>query len=142
MLEAKGNLWNFKADAYCITTNGIIKRDGRAVMGAGIALEALNRFPGIDERLGEYLNSEGNHVYILNYSPFVVSFPTKHDWRKPSSFSLIKQSAWELASLATDYNWSSVVLPRPGCGLGQLDWNDVRPMLKDYLDDRFTVITF
>jgi hypothetical protein len=36
-----------------------------------------------------------------------------------------------------------VVLPRPGCGAGELDWTRfVRPALTALLDDRFVAITF
>jgi hypothetical protein len=35
-----------------------------------------------------------------------------------------------------------VVMPRVGCGLGQLDWdNQVKPLLEMYLDDRFWVVS-
>ena len=39
------------------------------------------------------------------------------------------------------YGWETVVLPRLGCGLGQLRWDDVKPILERYLDDRFIVLT-
>jgi hypothetical protein len=33
-------------------------------------------------------------------------------------------------------------MPRPGCGNGKLDWRVVRLILRPYLDDRFTVVSF
>lgn len=57
--------------------------------------------------------------------------------------ALIAQSCLELVALADAHGWRRVLLPRPGCGAGGLDWaHDVRPRLCDLLDDRFTVITF
>lgn len=38
--EVVGNMWAIPADAYCITTNGFVKKNGEAVMGAGCAKEA------------------------------------------------------------------------------------------------------
>jgi len=45
MLELRGNYNIFElpqnpSEAMCITTNGIVKKDGKAVMGAGIAKQA------------------------------------------------------------------------------------------------------
>ena len=36
--------------------NGVVKKDGCAVMGGGIALEAKERFPNLPKRLGELLS--------------------------------------------------------------------------------------
>ena len=48
MKEIKSDIWKVKADWICVTTNGKIRADGRAVMGAGIAKDAKIRFPDID----------------------------------------------------------------------------------------------
>ena len=37
-------------------------------------------------------------------------------------------------------NFSSVLLPKPGCANGGLNWEQVKPLLEQYLDDRFTII--
>ena len=44
MKEVKGNIFNYIgiADAICVTTNGIVKKDGSLVMGAGIAKDSLS----------------------------------------------------------------------------------------------------
>jgi hypothetical protein len=74
-------MWAMKADAVCITTNGFCKKDGRAVMGAGVAKQAVNRFPDLDAVLGRFLKEHGNHVHILtppdHIGPRLVSFPVK-----------------------------------------------------------------
>ena len=78
----------------CVTTNGIIKRDGTAVMGAGIAKTANLRFK-VAEKLADSLRTNGNVVsdlgtYYWKTSRFhLVAFPTKHDWRNPSDLQLI-----------------------------------------------------
>lgn len=138
MLTEIGNLWTIEADARCITTNGIVKRDGTAVMGAGVAKQAVARYPGVDRVLGDFLSQVGNHVHYLGKG--LISFPTKHDWKNPSNIKLIERSAKELVDLTDTYQWQRVAMPPPGCGLGNLDWNDVKPVLDQYLDDRFIVV--
>ena len=58
MLELKGNYDIFAlpkdGEAMCVTTNGIVKSNGHAVMGAGIAKTANETFQ-LSEKLGAYL---------------------------------------------------------------------------------------
>jgi len=64
-------------------------------------------------------------------------------WACVADPALIGQSCLELVALADAHGWRRVLLPRPGCGAGELDWaQDVRPLLCGLLDDRFTAITF
>lgn len=141
MLEVYGNLWEVPADLRVITTNGTLKKNGRLVMGKGCAKEALERYPGIDKKLGTLVSLHGNHCFMVA-DDHIATFPTKDDWRKPSFLKLIERSAYELATLMGWNAYERIVLPRPGCGAGGLDWDDVRPVLDEYLDDRFSVITF
>lgn len=130
----------------CVTTNGIIKRDGTAVMGAGIAKTANLRFK-VAEKLADSLRTNGNVVsdlgtYYWKTSRFhLVAFPTKHDWRNPSDLQLIEQSAKQLVVLANTNGFQHIFLTRPGCGCGQLNWEtQVKPILTPILDDRFTIV--
>jgi len=145
MLEERGDFWSVPATYRCVTTNGVVRRDGRAVMGRGTALEAVRRNPSIDlpRVLGDLLRSRGNHVHLLSPTN-LVSFPTKHSWRECSDLALIRQSALELARLVAELRLgpdARVVLPRPGCMSGGLRWEDVRPVIAPILSDkRFVVI--
>ncbi|KAG4086783.1 hypothetical protein H8356DRAFT_1086906 [Neocallimastix lanati (nom. inval.)] len=131
-----------KNTCLCITTNGKVKKNGLAVMGAGIALHANKRFK-LDEILGKKLQKFGNHVFDLGIygSGFhIASFPTKNHWRGKSSKKLIEQSAVELVELADKIGLTEVYLPKPGCQNGHLNWEDVLQIIEKQLDDRFTVI--
>jgi hypothetical protein len=144
MREIFGNIWEIKCDAICITTNGVIRNDGKAVMGAGIAKQAKDKFPGIDDLLGAFLKLGGNNVHLIleaPNTPALVSFPTKNDWIDNSPLELIIRSSRQLVELTDQKGWGKVVLPRPGCGNGNLDWNVVKCQIETILNDRFFVIT-
>lgn len=55
---------------------------------------------------------------------------------------VISRSCEQLIELTNKLGFSKVVLPRPGCGAGELNYyQDVQPILQK-LDGRFYVITF
>lgn len=144
MLEEQGNLWEIEADARCITTNGAVKNNGCAVMGRGNAREARDRYPGLDLRFGRRLAAGGNHVHwtMTDDGP-LVTFPVKVHWEEPAQLPLISQSCQELMALIEAQGWARVLLPRPGCGNGGLDWSRlVKPAVKLLLDDRVVIVTF
>lgn len=145
MREAKRNLWDLDTnpDAICITTNSTIASDGQAVMGGGCALEAATYFPEMPGLLAKHLKENKNVIgaFAVRAPYTLVTFPTKHSVYKDSPLDLILESARDLVRLTDAKQWQVVVLPRPGCGLGGLKWEDVGPELADILDDRFTVVT-
>jgi len=139
MQEATGNLWNSDCTYTAVTTNGIIKRNGDLVMGAGIAKQAVQRFPRLPRILAQHVKARGN-IPCLVPECKIISFPTKHNWRNPSDPNLIIQSA----RLAMDLlpKDCTCAMSRPGCGNGSLKWEQVKPLIEDILDDRFIVYSF
>lgn len=145
-IHVKTNIFDMPAnhtEAVCITTNGMIKSFGRAVMGAGIAKEANNRYQ-LDHELANHLVKAGNVPCLFeksgNNGCFLISFPTKHDWRDKSDISLIRRSAILLSELCDRHQITKCYLTPPGCGCGNLDWKDVEPAISDVLDDRFIIL--
>lgn len=79
--ELIGNLWDFhRAESNCfivIPTNGVLKANGDAVMGAGLAKQAAQQFPTLPKLLGQAIHDTGNavvmtraiHALIFNYKP-------------------------------------------------------------------------
>jgi len=143
MIEAHGDLWEYPADAYVITTNGAVRKDGAAVMGRGVALQAKQKFPGIDRELGRLLSNYGFNCWIVNKDPIVISFPVKFHWNEKADPLLIMKSLYELWDIVTNMLARKenmvVAMPRPGCGNGQLKWEDIKPLVS-FLDDRFVVV--
>ena len=139
MHEISGDIWSYLGHAtICVTTNGSLTRDGRAVLGRGCARQAGEQFPDLVHRLGCLLQQYGNHVHALGNG--LVSFPVEETaWSLPDP-RIIQRSARELRELVEDEQWSKVVVPRPGCGFGGLEWSAVRPLLEPFFDERFTLI--
>jgi hypothetical protein len=147
MREAFGNLWDLAAapnTVVCIATNGYVNSRGECVMGRGTALQAKKRYPGIARNIGNTIKAEGNHVRVFNVGTdeaWLLIFPTKHVWWRPSDLLLIEQSAKELADFAAKNQHLTFYLPRPGCANGGLNWADVKPVLESVgLPDNVVVI--
>lgn len=140
MREACADIWEYQGKAIiAITTSGSLSKAGRAVMGRGVARQAHERFPELPSRLGALLKQHGNHVHLLPNG--IVSFPVEESaWACPE-LRLIARSAAELRQLADREQWDLVVVPRPGCGGGGLDWREVRPLLDEQFDDRFLIVS-
>ena len=141
-----GNIFNQptkhdKTEAICVTTNGMIKSNGHAVMGRGIALAVNNRYH-VSLELAKHIRQHGNVPGIIGCSDdvYIISFPTKDDWRNDSDIKLIEQSARHIVSLANEYGLTNIYLTKPGCANGHLDWNNVRSVIEPILDDRFTIV--
>jgi hypothetical protein len=132
MREITGNLFDqTNADAICIPTNGYVKKNGYAVMGAGVALDACKRWPGIDDSLGILLYNMGNRPFLLTSShpdepeaiyikktlvPYhVLTFPTKpkNSGPKYSPHEVLSKYQYKAKEPNSDY-WSSFRPMLPG----------------------------
>lgn len=131
MIEVEKDLWRIPCNWICIPTNGVCKEDGTAVMGAGAALEAAQKYWEVPFRLGELLRKDGNKVHLLQtftrdtYVPRVdttkfyqmeqvvvslYSFPTKHHFREKSDTALIEKSCKEILQKYNSILWQNEFL--------------------------------
>jgi hypothetical protein len=145
MIEQKVDIWTVQEtdpNAWiCITTNGELRQDGACVMGRGTAYQAAKRYPQLPYQVGNHIRANGNHVGV--FSPYkLFTFPVKKYWREKARISLIRQSCKELQEARTNLvNIKRIYLPRPGCGNGQLLWDQVRLVLvNELLGDDFVVV--
>lgn len=149
MNEITGDLWDYyDREGYfiIITTNGTLRKDGSAVMGRGCAAEAKQKLPDMARLLGEDIRRHGN-ILLQPYRRDskcpefrVLTFPVKHNWWEKADMELIKESARQLSEFIEGLPKFKFVLPRPGCGNGRLDWEIVKPLLKE-LPGRVLVIS-
>jgi len=146
LTEVYGNAWKLLETgdytALCILTNGSVNKYGEAVMGRGIAYEATWKIQGIQAILGAKIKESGHIVRpICKYKDkMLVSFPTKITWNTDADLDLIKRSCVQLMEKLTPT--SKVLLPRPGCGNGKLDWAIVKEAIKPLLDSRVTIVAY
>lgn len=139
MLETVGDIWEYAGRAVIvITASGTLTRDGRAVLGRGVARQAGERFTGLAAILGRLVARQGSRVFDLGNG--LVSFPVEETaWSQPD-LRIIASSARQLRELVDLKEWKRIVVPRPGCGGGGLAWKDVRPLLEPWFDGRFIII--
>jgi len=133
VIEKVGNLWIESAQYRCIPTTGAVE-DGEAVIESGVALEAAQRFEGLRIDLGRLITSRGNFVHQLR--PGLLSFPiAQYKWSGPA-IPIIERSARQLKEIVGD---ATTLLPRPGCGPGELAWEAVAKVLA-FLPDNVIVL--
>lgn len=119
-----------------IPTNGVVRNDGRLVMGAGLAKQAADRFPALAAMAGHMVAKDGNTVLYFHRER-LVTFPTKEHYQEPSTLDLIERSARALNAFMSEKVIPPsllVFIPQVGCGLGGLSWVDVKPVLVDAFD--------
>lgn len=63
-------------------------------------------------------------------------------WAAIADKELIIRSARQLMDLIAKMNYQAVVMPRPGCGAGELNWLEVKRIIESILDDSVYVITY
>lgn len=139
-----GNMWSVftEADLFLITTNATITVEGKLVMGAGIAKQARDRFPGLDAALGKAVIARGTR-YGLLVSPDwpkakLGAFQTKLHWKDPSQLSLIREAVARLTLWCKAHPTATVHLNFPGIGYGNLPRTHVLKLLEP-LPDTVTI---
>jgi hypothetical protein len=137
-----GDLWDFYDQGYhvVVPTNLMLRRDGMAVMGRGVAEQAVRRFPKLPSWYGAKLK-EGVG-FALFHQERLVMFPVKEDWRDQADLTLIRGSCIALRIAAKLDGWEApYALPLVGCGFGELPEAQVLPVLKEHLQHRcFTLV--
>lgn len=106
-------------------------------MGAGLAAEFRRRYPAMFEdyrercgrgemRIGEPYLWRGGERWVLN-------FPTKRHWREKSETAFIAAGLTRLKEAAEGWGVVSLAVPALGCGLGGLEWEEMRGVLLEHL---------
>lgn len=106
----------------------------QGVMGKGQALQAKRLFPDMFEQYralcAKQMLNVGEPAFVgSNSGKKFLLFPTKAHWRENSKLSYITDGLRFLAENYRAWGIESLALPALGCGLGNLNWKDVGPIL-------------
>ena len=126
-----GNLFKSKAQTLVNTVNVV------GVMGKGIALAFKKRYPEMFEEYRQRCNDDhldiGKlHLYKAS-DHWILNFPTKHHYRGKSRLEYIEAGLCTLRDNYAEWGITSIAMPALGCGLGGLNWSEVRALIEDYL---------
>jgi len=132
IIPTQGNLLEAQAEALVNTVNTV------GVMGRGIALQFQRAFPAnyaaykkaCDMKSvvpGQMFIFEEN---LLGGPRWIVNFPTKRHWKGKSRVEDIASGLGDLAVQVERLGIQSIAIPPLGCGLGGLDWNEVKPLIE------------
>ena len=107
------------------------------VMGKGVAAEFKARFPQMFDlyrRICDEGMLEPGKLWLWKGpDQWVLNFPTKKHWRNPSKLEWIEAGLSKFVAEYQNRGIREAAFPRLGCGNGNLDWNDVRPLMERYL---------
>jgi O-acetyl-ADP-ribose deacetylase (regulator of RNase III) len=128
----RGNLIRADAEVLVNTVNCI------GYMGKGIALQFKKAFPDnciAYERACRAGELKPGKMFVFStrslVNPkYIINFPTKRDWRAVSRIEDIQIGLISLVNEIRKLEVSTMALPPLGCGLGGLNWNDVRPLIE------------
>lgn len=103
------------------------------VMGKGLALQFKRAYPQTNI---DYIKAckDGRlrigtvHYYAEN-NKIIINFPTKDKWRNESKLEYINSGMNSLVDTIDKLDINSISLSALGCGLGGLDWNEVKPLI-------------
>jgi hypothetical protein len=122
MLEEKvGDIWS-----YAKTHRVVVPTNQLGVMGAGLALQAKQRSPGIQTAYQEFLSSVSRNdkaaPWYNNLFPNLILAPTKRHWKDKSRLDDVANVLLMLSKIKD----GPFAIPEMGCGLGGLKWSQVQ----------------
>ncbi len=148
MIEFKrGNLFEAEVEALVNTVNTV------GVMGKGIALQFCKSFPEIMQPYKDACEKKTLSVGTVQtiQLPFlegmagpkyVINFPTKKHWKSDSKIEFVQSGLKALREEIERLQIKSIAVPPLGCGLGGLNWGDVRHEIETSLGDLSEVDVF
>ena len=131
----KGNILTADTEALVNTVNCV------GFMGRGIALQFRKAFPEnfkAYEAACKRRDVQPGRMFIydtqqLTHPRYIINFPTKRHWRGKSRLADIDSGLKALVTDVKRLGIHSIAIPPLGCGLGGLNWSDVRPRIEQAL---------
>lgn len=133
-----GNILDSSTEALVNTVNTV------GIMGKGIALQFKQAYPNNfnayttackngEMEIGKiFVFKEAN---LTSGEKWILNFPTKRDWRKPSEYHYIEKGLDNLREVLIEKRIQSISIPPLGSGNGGLDWVLVKKLIVQKLSD-------
>ena len=107
-------------------------------MGAGVAKAMRDTVPGLWKfyrKLYENNSLRVDRTFVYRCGDRqILLFPTKRDWKHPSNPAWIETNLSKLSLNWERVGITSLAMPPLGCGNGGLDFKDIEPMIRFFLD--------
>jgi O-acetyl-ADP-ribose deacetylase (regulator of RNase III) len=139
IVETTGNLFEANAEALINAVNCV------GIMGKGIALQFKQKFPADYFKAYKIACQNGElaigsvQVFELENAQtnlrYIINFPTKRHWREQSRIADIERGLQSLVKAVELYGIKSVAMPALGCGLGGLDYAEVKSLIEKAFAD-------
>lgn len=138
MIErTRGNIVEANAEALVNTVNCV------GVMGRGIALQFRKAFPENYQAYRAVCHRKELHPGLmlvhdlgkLTNPRYIINFPTKRHWKSKSRIEDIDAGLPALIAQIRQRQIRSIAIPPLGCGLGGLNWDEVRPRIERAFQD-------
>lgn len=111
------------------------------IMGKGLAFQFKKKYP---ENFKSYYAAcrkgivKPGHMFVFatntDANPhYIINFPTKRHWKDNSKIEDIESGLKALCKIIQINSIHSIAIPALGCGLGSLNWKDVKPLIKRIL---------
>ena len=133
----QGNILFEQTDAIINTVNCV------GVMGRGIALQFKKSYPDNFKAYKQACDKgevQPGKMFIYSlgslFSPkYIINFPTKRHWKGKSNIKDIQSGLLALKNDIQTLEIKSIAIPPLGCGLGGLNWQDVKQMIENTFRD-------
>lgn len=116
LTETTGDIWS-----YVLTHRIVIPTNILGVMGAGLALAAKQKYPGIQTAYQHALDTlpDKRVPWWSDAFPDLILAPTKRHWVDKSRYQDVADILVKLSKM----QGGPFALPEMGCGLGGLTWS-------------------
>ncbi|GHO56052.1 macro domain-containing protein [Ktedonobacter robiniae] len=129
----KGDIFHSKAQVLVNTVNC------KGIMGKGLALAFKQKYPAMFREYQQDCQTGrlriGHPTLYKKSTPWILNFPTKDHWKGNSKIEYLEKG---LAYFAANYKKAeitSIAFPKLGTQNGKLSWDEVGPLMVQYLED-------
>lgn len=133
-----GNILDSSAQALVNTVNTM------GVMGKGIALQFKKAYPNNYKAYQKACKNNELHAGKMfvtldsnttSGERIIINFPTKTSWKKPSEYKYIEDGLENLVELINYKKIESIAIPPLGAGNGGLNWEKVKKIIEQKLEN-------